>query len=273
MERLEKMKMLNIACGGRYHHDWINIDFHADSNMVKKVNILGGLPFEDSSIDVVYSSHFLEHLSLKQTAFVLSEAKRVLKDNGIIRIVVPNTENICKEYLKILSDVQSDKSQGEKYNWIVVELFDQLVRVNSGGEMGKIFKNISKTKNEDLASYILYRTGDEPLAIDDKITGRKITLDKIKNKLLYFYLKIVRLLIPINLRDLIFVNTSIGERHQWMYDKYSMGKMLENAGFGNIKIESFDTSSIDTFNGYLLDVKNNGSPYKGVSSLYIEANR
>ena len=31
------MKLLNIACGGRYHKDWTNIDFDADSNLVKKV--------------------------------------------------------------------------------------------------------------------------------------------------------------------------------------------------------------------------------------------
>jgi len=39
-------KLLNIACGSRYNKkDWINIDFHADSNFVKKANILGGVTF------------------------------------------------------------------------------------------------------------------------------------------------------------------------------------------------------------------------------------
>lgn len=79
------MKMLNIACGRRYHKDWINIDFHTETKEVIKVNILSGLSFEDNSIDVVYSSHFLEHLTPEQADFVLSKCKRVLKTDGIIK--------------------------------------------------------------------------------------------------------------------------------------------------------------------------------------------
>ena len=51
------MKLLNIACGGRYHKDWTNIDFDADSNLVKKVNILGGLPFEKDTFDEIGRAH------------------------------------------------------------------------------------------------------------------------------------------------------------------------------------------------------------------------
>ena len=64
------MKMLNIACGDRFHEEWINIDFYATSNKVKTTNILNGLPYEDNSIDVIYSSHFIEHLSPDQSNFV-----------------------------------------------------------------------------------------------------------------------------------------------------------------------------------------------------------
>ena len=77
------MELLNIACGGRYHKDWTNVDFHADSNLVKKVNLLGGLPFENDLFDGIYSSHFLEHLSIEQARFVIIDAKRVLKKKQI----------------------------------------------------------------------------------------------------------------------------------------------------------------------------------------------
>lgn len=265
------MNMLNIACGGRYHKDWINIDFHADSSAVEKVNILAGLPFDNSSIDCIYSSHFLEHLSQKQAIFVLSETKRILKDGGICRIVVPDLENSCKEYLKILNEVENDSSLNDRYKWITIELLDQLVRVNSGGEMADIFRIVSETKNIKLADYILERTGDE--VIQENIISRKriITIDKIKNKFLYIYLRLIRYLIPGNLRDLIFINTSVGEKHQWMYDKYSLKKMFENLGFRDIHIRKFNESNILYFNNYLLDIKEDGTPYKGISSLYIEA--
>mgnify|MGYP000064096884 CR=1 FL=1 len=265
------MELLNIACGGRYHKDWTNVDFHADSNLVKKVNLLGGLPFENDLFDGIYSSHFLEHLSIEQARFVIIDAKRVLKKNGILRIVVPDLENICREYLNILELVSNNQELDDKYEWITVELFDQLARVNNGGEMIKIFNNVSNNNNIRLSEYILHRTGDELLKKNKVKLTKIITVDKIKNKLLYLYLQFIRFLIPKNLRDLIFVNTTVGERHQWMYDSYSMSKLLQDIGFSDISIKSYNTSSINGFNKYILDIKEDGTPYKGVSSLYIEA--
>jgi len=266
------MKMLNIACGSRYHKSWVNIDFHAESNHVKKVNILGGLSFEDNSMDVVYSSHFLEHLSQEQADFVLKESYRILKKDGIIRIVVPDLENVCKEYLRVLELVSQDKKYEEVYQWIIVELLDQLVRVNGGGKMGEMFSHIASTKNKELADYVLNRTGDDLLKKKQPMQ-RKITLDKVKNKLLYLYLKVIRLLIPKNLRDLIIINTSVGEKHQWMYDRFSLAKKFSDLGFTSIELKSFNESNIDNFNSYLLDIKEDGTPYKGDSSLYMEARK
>lgn len=266
------MKKLNIACGKRYHKDWINIDFHPDSNMVKKVNILSGLPFERDSFDVIYSSHFLEHLSPLQAKFVLKEANRLLKKDGILRIVVPDLENLCREYLHVLENVD-DERLDKQYRWITIELLDQLVRVDRGGEMRQIFNEVSKSNDKYLADYILHRTGDELLAQKKAQINKKITLDKIKNKLLYFYLEFIRFLIPKNLRNLLFTRTSVGEKHQWMYDRYSLGKMLEKLGFKNIQMKSYSISAISGFNDYFLDIKEDGTPYKGNGSIYIEATK
>ena len=156
------MILLNLACGNRYHKDWINIDFHSSSKFVKKVNILKGLPYKDNYFDVVYSSHFIEHLSFEQVKKVITEIKRVLKPEGIIRIVVPDLENICNEYLNILKLAKKDDSYKEKYEWIVNELLDQMVRIKSGGRMLELFNKIKKDIiiYKDLAFYIKQRTGD-----------------------------------------------------------------------------------------------------------------
>ena len=55
------------------------------------------------------------------------------------------------------------------------------------------------------------RTGDE--LIKETITKKKrdITFDKIKNKFLYIYIRCVGMMIPNNIRDFIFIQTSIGE--------------------------------------------------------------
>jgi predicted SAM-dependent methyltransferase len=264
------MKYLNIACGGRYSEQWVNIDFHADSSHVRKVNILSGLPYDDASFEVVYCSHFLEHLSLDQVKFLMGEVLRILKPNGIFRVVVPDLENVCREYLTVLDAISTGQKVEKRYEWIVTELIDQLVRVDRGGEMGQVFNRVIVSKDTDLAGYILNRTGDELLKTKSK-EKRKVSFDKVKNKIFYLYLKSIRLLVPKALRDLVFVNTTIGERHQWMYDRYSMVTLLESEGFNNICVEQFNTSKIDDFNSYMLDIKPGGTPYKGVSSLYVEA--
>ena len=267
------MKLLNIACGDRYHQDWINIDFHPDSKNVQRVNILDGLPFKDNSMDAIYCSHFLGHITEQQAIFVLSESKRLLKHNGICRIVCPSLENICREYLKILEEVDHQPFSQEKYRWIVIELLDQIVRVNNGGKMLDLFKNIAETKNVKLADYVLERTGEE--LIKETITKKKkvITFDKIKNKFLYIYIRCVGMMIPKNIRDFIFIQTSIGERQQWVYDNYSLGRAFKDLGFKDIIIKSFNESDILNFNNYELDIKKDGTPYKGDSSLYIEARK
>jgi len=99
------MKMLNIACGSRIHSDWINIDFSPIDNRVKKVNLLRTLPFKNESFDVAYSSHFLEHLSPQNAKSLLQEIYRILKPKGILRIVVPDMENIARTYLALLSNI------------------------------------------------------------------------------------------------------------------------------------------------------------------------
>jgi predicted SAM-dependent methyltransferase len=49
-----------------------------------------GLPIQDQSVDVIYTSHVLEHLDKNEAEKFLREAFRVLRPGGIIRIVVPD---------------------------------------------------------------------------------------------------------------------------------------------------------------------------------------
>lgn len=48
------------------------------------------IPFQNESVDYVFTSHFLEHLFEKQGAQLLKEACRVLKPDGTIRVCVPD---------------------------------------------------------------------------------------------------------------------------------------------------------------------------------------
>ena len=104
------MKILNIACGSRISpdttHEWENIDFSPLDKRVKKVNLLKRLPYAQNYFDVAYSSHFLEHLSKENAPVFLREVWRVMKIGGILRIVVPDLENVVKEYLNIIEGLR-----------------------------------------------------------------------------------------------------------------------------------------------------------------------
>lgn len=49
--------------------------------------------------NVVYASHMMEHLTKEQARQFLSEARRVLKDDGILRLVLPDMRLLVEGYL------------------------------------------------------------------------------------------------------------------------------------------------------------------------------
>jgi SAM-dependent methyltransferase len=58
------------------------------------------LPLETASMEVVYSSHMLEHLPRTQAADFLAEARRVLRPGGVLRLVVPDLRKLVLQYLE-----------------------------------------------------------------------------------------------------------------------------------------------------------------------------
>ena len=48
------------------------------------------IPEKDCSVDVLYSSHMLEHLDQSETDIFMKESKRILVSGGVIRIIVPD---------------------------------------------------------------------------------------------------------------------------------------------------------------------------------------
>ena len=278
-------KMLNIGCGSNYHTEWINIDFNSNNQFVIKHDLRNGLPFEDNSFDVVYSSHVLEHLTKMEADTFILEQKRVLKIKGIIRVVVPDLEKICLNYIKYLYELLTGNIQNEfRYDYSLLELFDQAIRKESGGELGSLWANGEIT---DL-DFILERHGVEVVNyIKSKVTNNKIVSEmslEISNTSLYKKIfkkftnskkKVVELLISLLLgkvyvqyfREGIFRNE--GEIHREMYDKYSLARLLTKHGFSNITITSAFESIIHNFQYFQLDVIN--SQIRKPDSLFMEA--
>jgi SAM-dependent methyltransferase len=59
-------------------------------NSIEWADVSRRIPLADGSVEVLYTSHMLEHLDRSEARSFLGEARRVLRDGGIIRIAVPD---------------------------------------------------------------------------------------------------------------------------------------------------------------------------------------
>ena len=130
------MKYLNLGCGSRYHPNWTNIDFTSTNESIIAHNLNRGIPFPDDAFDVVYHSHVLEHFSKTSATNFLQECYRVLRPQGVLRVAVPDLEQIARTYLVALEKAVSGYQEwANNYEWILLEMYDQTVRNKPGGEM------------------------------------------------------------------------------------------------------------------------------------------
>lgn len=264
---MDKKSFLNLGCGEKFHKEWINLDFCSDNKLVIAHNLLKGIPFSDEEFDVVYHSHVLEHFSKNDGYIFLKDCYRVLKKDGIIRLAVPDLELIVKEYLQAIHDARKGNEEAKSnYDWIMLELLDQCVRHSTGGQMLAYLKQ-PVIKNQE---FVYNRVGHEAKNIRSEIfntvevkSRKSIFFSQIKN---IFYK-----LFKIKNRDYYELGKFRlgGEIHQWMYDSYSLSKILSEIGFAEISIKTAFESEIVDWNKYELDSKA-GKIYKP-DSLFIEA--
>jgi len=86
---------LNLGGGQVWKRDeWRNLDLHSKYDIRKKLLS----EFEDDSVDVIYTAHFIEHLEYKVVFKLLTDCYRVLKPKGLIRITVPDVDKILELY-------------------------------------------------------------------------------------------------------------------------------------------------------------------------------
>ena len=83
---------LHVGSGPLVREGWVNIDSHAYPGVDHVLDVRGGLPFDDASATYVYAEHFIEHLPQADGLAFLRECRRVLKDNGILRLSTPSLD-------------------------------------------------------------------------------------------------------------------------------------------------------------------------------------
>jgi hypothetical protein len=185
-----------------------------------------------------------------------------LKKGGIIRIVVPDMEEITRQYLYYLSKLKKGNTKYEKrYFWMLLELFDQMVREKPGGEMLETLKDNGKVDKR----FVLERIGYEAENYWEKKTEDNRLLSKLNRVKNLTNINNVHNLLIIVVCFLLggkraaknyFLGffRNAGEIHKYMYDEYSLKKLLFNEKFVDIGKFSATGSYLKEFEEYNLDV-------------------
>jgi predicted SAM-dependent methyltransferase len=120
-------RRLHLGAGRMYMRGWLNTDLSGNGLNFAKVDVTKPFPLPDDSIDYIYTEHMVEHLEYKLFVNMLSECKRVMRAEGVIRIVTPSL-------LFLISLMQeSNISINRRYIDWAVEKFTPFAPANLSG--------------------------------------------------------------------------------------------------------------------------------------------
>lgn len=103
-----KRENLHVGCGKNRLAGWINADVHPGTDLI--VFLERRLPFFANSLRRIFMEHVLEHVPFSTGVFFLREARRVLMPGGVIRIAMPDLDDLIDGY-------QNDWRRFDWVNW------------------------------------------------------------------------------------------------------------------------------------------------------------
>jgi len=282
------MKLLNLGCGDIYIPDqsWINVDYEASPPWVYAHNLLRPLPFSSSCFDLVYTSHFLEHIPKDKVLIFLCECYRVLRPGGILRVTLPDAAEMFQQFLYFRHSDQHDKA-----DFLMLEIIDQCVRSRPGGLLEKFYLKLTNLPSGEQYSwkeFIFERTGHRIPDPDSHLPARKgksayqlkslfsasaRLRSEVQARFKSFRRRIATSLVDEGFRGQNISLATVGEKHHWLWDFVSLSDEIYKAGFLEPSKLSCSTSAFVDFPFYPLDLTKDGHPRKGLETMYVEARR
>jgi predicted SAM-dependent methyltransferase len=274
---------INLGCGACVHPSWRNLDINPYVEGVEPWDANLGIPASSNSVDYVYHSHLLEHLSEEQGELLTKECLRILKPGGIVRIALPDLERISRDYLHALEDVDQNKEFSKlNAHWMRLELFDQMTRRTSGGLMIKFLKSSPENKEflvKRCGKGIIYNFETNHATQDSAVSYKLLPWHfKLKQKIrnltdpLFLKEKLIKIILSHNDYDALCSGRfqNCGELHKHMYDRISLSELLKKVGFIKCTLQSHFSSLIPRWEEFQLDTTNTGDARKP-DSLFLEA--
>lgn len=87
---MDQRQKLHIGCGQVLLPGWINVDNQPYPGVDHVLDVTKALPFSD--LQYIFAEHFIEHLAYDDAARFLANCRKVLRNDGILRLSTPNLD-------------------------------------------------------------------------------------------------------------------------------------------------------------------------------------
>jgi len=245
--------------------DWNSIRFHnlpfPEHPYFTTLDVRKGLPYPDNAFDGIYAFHISEHLDWHENIAFTKEVLRILKPGGICRLSTPDLllkATDYKEKQQLYRDNPTEENR-KKFQWATLVAIDQMVRLQGGGELLNAL--IAK---DFVPAHVNHTHGDVFNNYMDKNAPKS---GPLYNKNLTYYLhrlwhKVVELF-PRN-KPARFLENEI-----FYFDRISYPRLMQESGFADIDVPTFENSRIPNWEKYEVDKSPNGD-YPIEPSVYVE---
>lgn len=145
-----ELRILNLGGGSNCLEGCLTVDI--DPRADAYVDIAKKLPFDDSSIDLIFCEEVIEHVDFQLGRNLLSECCRILKPGGIIRITTPSLDWFANSIVN--STISCGEINEVFYNHGHCYLYTQQALQNHCREVG--FINMKNSTYRDPESRLGY---------------------------------------------------------------------------------------------------------------------
>lgn len=109
-------------------------------NDIRYVDVTKKFPWPDNLFTNVYSSHMLEHLYRDDALYCISEIFRVLQPGGILRIAVPDLDEMIdsynpkdpEEFLEVFFEARHRDAAKNQHHWHYNECLLKNILISAG---------------------------------------------------------------------------------------------------------------------------------------------
>ena len=109
-----RAEKLHIGSGPQILPGWVNIDNVRYRGVDRVFDVTKGLPFRD--VRYIFAEHFIEHLDFHDAMYLMRECRRVLADDGVLRLSTPNLDWVWASHYRMDMPVEESVLWGFRLN-------------------------------------------------------------------------------------------------------------------------------------------------------------